>query len=59
MQSKGITNFRPVSFLNVEGKNIFLTSFSPYEKLSDEQSLYKYICPEGCDTRLHRMFETL
>ena len=40
------------------GENIFWSSCSPYDKLSDEQSLYKYICPEGWDTWLPRMSKT-
>ena len=34
------------------GENIFWSSCQPYDNLSDEQSLYKYICPEGRDTWL-------
>ena len=36
-------------------ENIFWSTCSPYDNLSDEQSLYKYICPEGWDTWLPRM----
>ena len=58
MQSKGITNFRPISLLNVEGK-IFLGVLARcMTTLSDEQSLYKYICPEGRDTWLPGMSGT-
>ena len=36
---------------------IFLSSCSPYENLSDKHSLYKYIYPEGWDTWLPRCLE--
>ena len=39
-------------------ENIFWSSCSPYNNLSDEQSLYKYICPELWDTWLPRMSGT-
>ena len=39
-------------------ENIFWSSCSSYDNLSDEQSLYKYICPEGWDTWLTRMSGT-
>ena len=39
-------------------ENIFWSSCSSYDNLSDEQSLYKYICPEGWDTWLPRMSGT-
>ena len=32
------------------GENFRVSSFSPYDKLSDEQTLYKYICLEVWDT---------
>ena len=31
-------------------ESIFWSSYSLYDNLSDEQSLYKHICPEGWDT---------
>ena len=39
-------------------ENIFWSSCSLYDNLSDEQSLYKYICTEGWDTWLYRMSGT-
>ena len=39
-------------------ENIFGSSYSSYDNLSDEQSLYKYICPEVWDTWLPRMSGT-
>ena len=58
MQSKGITNFHPISLLNVEGENIFLSSCLQYDKLFYEQSLNEYICPEGWDTWLPQISGT-
>ena len=52
MQSKGITNFRPISLLNVEGNSCL-----PYDNLSGEQSLYEYICTEGWDLGFTGCFE--
>ena len=34
---------------------IYIYIYISYDNLSDEQSLYKYICPEGWDTWLPRM----
>ena len=56
MQSRGNTNFRPIFLQNIEGKILFGVLA---RHISDDQSLYKYICPEARDTWLPRMSGTL
>ena len=55
---KNITNFRPIIPRKCRWGNIFCEFWSSYQNLSDEKSLYKYICSEGWNTWLPRMFGT-
>ena len=45
-------------FSKCRGGNVIRSSCSLYDKLSDEQSLYKYICSESCYTWLPQMSGT-